>query len=157
MSAPVCPATLARDDAKRRAAAAFGRALDACGYTLAKAASELGLSITRVRKLRSTDPADLDVVPSVADLILAPHDLGEAFARELAIERNAVHGPAPVVTVEQQAVAVLAADGRVQTAIASGLADRVLDGPERTEIGVRLIESQAERERLLAMVRGGKR
>jgi len=155
MSATVSPEQDPRDDAKRRAAAAFGRALDACDYTLEAAARVLRLSITRVHKLRSTDPAHRDAVPSVVDVLLADHVLGEHFLRELVVERLALHGEAPVVTIEQR---VTAATQRALTFAHRGvgvMADGVLEGPEKPPLDADAAALVDEVQALRAHLREG--
>jgi hypothetical protein len=143
---------------KRAAKNAFARAVAACGYSsLDEVADLLGLSRARVRKMLSTLREDLDVVPSAADVILADHELGERFIRELRVERLALHGPTPEpVTLEQAAMHASAADARVQMRIASACVDGVIDGSERREIEAEVAESERARAPFIAMLRGGR-
>jgi hypothetical protein len=147
-SAPPC----SRDEAKRAASRAFDRAIRACGYTNAFVAGLLDVSESRVRKQRSDDDADLDVVPSTADIILADHELGERYIQELRAERLKVHGAAPIVTVEQKAMQVLGSDARVSSSIATALMDGAIDGPEQRAIVEALRESEQAREQLNALL-----
>ena len=91
-----------RDEAKIASARAFDRAIRASGYSNDAVGMILHVSATRVRRMRSDDPADLDVVPSAADILLADHALGERFLQELRADRLALHGAPPAVTKEQK-------------------------------------------------------
>lgn len=146
-----------RKAAKKACAAALGRSVDASGYTLQQVADMFGVCRSRVRKMISGDVADLDVVPSAADIILADHSLGERFLQELRAERLKIHGPPSAVTLEQQANVVLAADARMHYHVATALANGSIEPHERPAIEGALRESEQARKPLVAMLRAGRR
>jgi hypothetical protein len=162
MSATATTGPLTRDAAKREVALAFGRAIDSCGYTNEHVAELLSganpgpraVSLSRVRKLRSGDAADLDAIPSLADLLLADHLLAAALLRELGAVRLRHHGPSPVATPERVALSLLAAQAGVQHAIAEGMHDGRISSPELTLIAARVLESRDVEDQLVAMARG---
>jgi transcriptional regulator with XRE-family HTH domain len=147
----------ARKEAKKAAAAAFARAVDACGYTLEEVAGLFGVCRSRARKMLSTAPEDRDVLPSAADILLADHALGERYLQELRAERLKIHGPPPAVTLEQQANVVLAADARMHYHMATALSNGSIEPHERPAIEGALRESEQARESLASMLRAGRR
>lgn len=146
-----------RIESKRVAARCFDRAVRACGYTNATVGALLELDEKRVRRLRSDDDADLDVVPSVADVLMADHALGEAFVRELRAERRRIHGEPSTVTVERQLAGVLVAASGLMAAGASALADGAVSGPERAALDQQAAHCEGELGALRAQLRGGTR
>lgn len=165
---PISPPSEAGcDEAKRAAARAFAAAMDACTYvdetgrvrvyTLEYVATLCGVSATRVRKWRSTTDDDLDISPPVYVIILADHQLGERFLRELVAARLALHGPAPVVTLEQQvSVSMQAATAFVGCGLAK-LSDRTIDPTEIPELDERAAAAVAEIETTRAQLRAVRR
>ncbi len=122
-----------RDDAKRAVARAFDRAIDACDYSLEQVGNLLGVDESRVRRLRSADKKDINIVPNAADILLADHLLGERFLAELTTERLARYGAAPTVTVEQKLFATM---GSAAALVGNGvrrLSDGKLTGSELPE------------------------
>lgn len=117
----------ARDDAKREAAQLFDKACRASGKSLQDTGDDILVSASRVAKLRSDDPAHLDVVPTIADLLLADHDIAERMLHEIIAARRRRHGARPAVTVEQQLAAsmldVLALANTGVVAMANGTVD----------------------------------
>jgi hypothetical protein len=143
-----------RDSAKRAAAKAFCKAIDAVGATLKSVGAVLGVSDSRVLKMRSSDESHQDVVPSTADLILADEALYAAWMAQIKAERLRRHGPPTVVTIEVQAMKSLETDAEVQSTVTRALGnDGVILPGECPEIERALNRSETERGKLRAMVR----
>ena len=143
-----------RDEAKRIIARAFDRSVRACAYSNDYVAMLLDVGSTRVRRQRSDDGADLDIIPTVVDLLLADHALAERFMQEIRAERLAMHGEAPAVTVEQQthrAVGAVAAFvGKASAALENG----VIENHEVPGVEDARVKAQTEFDALGAMFKG---
>jgi hypothetical protein len=144
-----------RDAAKRTAARAFDRAIRACGYSNDAVASILLVSVTRVRKMRSDDDADLDVVPSAADIVLADHALGERFLQELRAERLALHGAPPAVTKEQKTHRAMGAAASFVATASQVVEDGVVEPHEEPALQQKAQLAITEIEGLAALLRLG--
>jgi hypothetical protein len=143
-----------RDSAKRAAAKALCKAIDAVGESLASVATAFGVSESRVLKMRSADPSHRDVVPSTADLILADEELYAAWIAQIKAERLRRHGPPKVITIEVQAMRSLETDADVQATVSRALGnDGVILPGECPDIERALNRSETERGKLRAMVR----
>jgi hypothetical protein len=151
------PAVPDRDEAKRRVARAWDRAIRACGYTNERVAEIVELkSATRVRRQRSDDVDDLDVIPTAVEILLADHDLGERFIQELRVERLAIHGEAPAVTPEQKLHRAMAATSKFGAAVADALDDGVLEAHEVPQIEQARAAAHKQLDDVGALFRGRK-
>lgn len=113
-----------REDVKR----AFALAICSLNLTQEQVASELGVSVSRVRRLVSPDYPD--VVPSTVDLQLASIELLNAFDLEIRAQRAPVESQDAARIVAR----VVATSSRVASASAEALASARLDGPALAEL-----------------------
>lgn len=112
-----------REDVKRACKRAFALAISSLNLTQEQVASELGVSVSRVRRLVSPDYPD--VVPSTVDVQLASVELLNAFELELRAQRS----PASAQDAARVVARVVATSSRVASASAEALASARLDGP----------------------------
>jgi hypothetical protein len=138
---------------KRRAAAAFAAAMTELGLDAPDVAPALCLGVTRVKRYRSTDRTDLDVVPSTADLIGCDEALFGAWLARLRAERLALHGPPAVATVESELCAALAAKARTTGVVASALANGAVEPAEVPAIESALDAEHVAHERVRGLLR----
>lgn len=143
-----------RDEAKRIVARAFDRSVRACGYTNDYVAMLLDVSATRVRRQRSDDEADLDVIPSAVEVLLADHELGERFMQELRAERLAMHGEPVAVTVELQTLKAMSAVAGFVTVGSRALENGSVETHEVPDVDGARSKAQTELETLGAMFKG---
>lgn len=116
--APVRP----RSEAKGLAARALDRAARRAGRSHEQLGAELGVSAQRAARLRDDDERHLDVAPSVADLLLARHDLFEQLLAEVRAARATMHEPARERCVTRAVFDAVAVMGRLAAELASELA-----------------------------------
>jgi len=121
---------VSRADAKALASRLLDRAARAGDATNATLAEQLGVGQTRVRKLRSDDEGDCDAVPTIGDLLALDHDVAEHLLQMIVEERRRLHGDPPAITAERAAFGLLGASAAVNGALASALADGVIDNTE---------------------------
>lgn len=126
-----------RTESKRLAARIFDAAIRACGYTNERVGGQVDLDERRVRRLRSDDIGDLDVVPTLAHLIDADHALGEKMLAEIRTARLALHGTPPAVTIERRLAASMRSASELLGEGATVLEDGAVSNPERARIDER--------------------
>lgn len=143
----------ARDEAKREVAKILDDALAATKLSNAAFGEAIGVGATRVRKLCSKAPDDLDVVANLADLLLAPESVAGPVLVAIKAARLRLHGPPlRAETVEDQADLTAEKAHVLVGKVLKHNRDGVLDTGERQEIAADTRESLRAHERLLAML-----
>jgi hypothetical protein len=153
---PLLPCGISRDDAKRRTARAWDRALRACGAENETVANSVGVSDTRIRKQRSDDQKDLDVLPSIVDWVLVDSDIASRFLIELAAEREAIHGGIPQARVVQAVSKAMVSASTFSVTGARSLEDGVIEHTEIPQLDAHAAEGIEALEELRAIFRGTK-
>jgi hypothetical protein len=142
------------DEAKKAAANSLNTAAEEVGYESNGAVGiDIGVGITRARRLRSAATEDLDMVPNAAQLILAPAELFEAWLTRIHAEREKVHGPRILKSLEGAMLAALRADAKVSEVKLAALEDGTVDDTEIPGIERALDESDVRRAEVRGMLR----
>lgn len=154
------PPRITRDEAGRRASMLLddvlrhGERAEGSGVSSASFAASVGVSESRVRKMR--DPSAPDVAAGIRELLMADEAVGRPLLAAIVAERRRIHGePAAPTTREDQAHVAIGTMGGALSRLGSALADGVISDAEAPAVAADARALIRDLERLLSKLGPG--